>query len=70
MDWCGTVHLNNKGMPYIKTNMGWHLSQNQEILDSNGTEGQERCIRINMHQPPADGNFKNEPGNIAKLAIN
>jgi hypothetical protein len=53
MDLCGTVDLNNKGKPYIKTDMGWHLIQNQEICDSNGTEEQERCIQINMHQPPA-----------------
>jgi len=50
--------------------MGWHTNQNQEELDSNGMEGQERCIHTNMHQPPEDGNFKDEPGNITKLASN
>jgi len=50
--------------------MGWHTNQNREELDSNGMEGQEGCIHTNMHQPPADGNFKDEPGNITKLASN
>jgi len=33
-------------------------------------EGQERCICTNTHQPPAAGNFKEEPGNINQLASN
>ena len=32
-------------------------------------EGQERCVHVDIHNPPSEGNFWDEHGNAIKLAV-
>jgi hypothetical protein len=49
--------------------MGEHLSKDKGQLYSNAMDGQDRHLHANIHDPPQQGNFRDEQGNMIKPEI-
>jgi len=73
---CGTVRLHRKGMPMDLKPMTLRLKRGDIRIRtrSNVTavvwkDNRDVCLLINIHDPPREGNYRDEHGNAIKPAI-
>jgi len=73
---CGTVRLHRKGMPKDLKPKTLRLKHGDIQVRTRGDlmavvwkDKREVCLLTNIHDPPREGNYRDEHGNVIKLAI-
>jgi len=73
---CGTVRLHRKGMPKdLKPKTLWlkrgdiRVRTRGDLIAVVWRDKRDMCLLTNIHDPPTEGNYRDEHGNVIKLTV-